>query len=365
MLLLCSTLIGVVLSEGVLRIFAPQPLTLIRPDVWCPDDRLGWKHCPNVNAVIDSGEGEVVFQTDISGYRIDSSRVESQPEVRILAIGDSYVEAIQVKEHETVTARIAKALGQKYQRRVSVVNAGVSGWDPNQYLIQVKLELSQKKYDLGLVFLYLANDIVSEVRTEYEARKDYRRHRLRFPDALNREEFEASILYPINVFFERHSHLFVCLKRRFPAVLAMLGLTGYRISPLFQKDEAGSSGWAVTASICRKIRDEFELYGASALFVFIPADYQVDELTYATFLGIREESVDIRQPNRLLGERMQASGLDLIDPLEKMIEVTAKGKLLYGRVDRHFNALGHEVLSKNLLPAVEEKLSRLLWNDHR
>ena len=72
----------------------------------------------------------------------------------MLALGDSFLEALQVEYEDTMTAYIERGLFAQLGAEVQVVNTGVSGWDPNQYLMQAREELANDTYDLVVVFLY-------------------------------------------------------------------------------------------------------------------------------------------------------------------------------------------------------------------
>ena len=235
LLLLClSILLGLGISEVIVRIVKPQQLILIRPDVYCSDSLTGWKHCPNVETIINSGEGPVRFHTDHNGYRINPRHLPVSPEIRILFMGDSFVEAYQVNDEETTPEVMASLLEKKYNISVYSCNTGVGDWNPNQYLIQASEELAKRKYDLGIVFLYMGNDIVSKKTTVFPPRRS-RIHHFKIPRRLTKEEIKESILYPINDFLRSRSHLFILSKKALASHLMRIGLSGYVIKPVFFK----------------------------------------------------------------------------------------------------------------------------------
>jgi lysophospholipase L1-like esterase len=362
LLIYSSIIFGIFLSELIIRIILPQQLILIRPDVWCPDPVLGWRHCPNVSTTINSGEGKIDFNTDHNGFRIDPNNQIKTEYYKIIAIGDSFVEGIQVNNYETVTEEISQKLSNELSHTVSVINSGVGGWDPNQYLLQAKLALQKNKYDLGLIFIYIANDIVTEIKTHYEPRKNILNHEFQLPLKPSFKEITDKILYPINDTLEMHSHLFVFLKNRFSVILMRLGLTGHSIKPVYFKKEADSKRWYVTAKICSNIADIFKNYNIPTIFILIPADYQVDEDSFEKYLkGLRisQEEVDLDQPNRLLMAETKRFGLEVIDPLPQMRSFNKRGKSLYGKIDNHLNANGHRILAELVLPLIKLKLQNL------
>src|SRR6185503_6298606 len=104
-----------------------------------------------------TGERSVRVLSDERGHRIGAAR-RPRPDRSVLAIGDSFVEALQVEAEQTMTALLAESLTRSSGRTVRVVNGAVGGWDANQYLIAAKRELDGAKYDLLLVFVFLEND---------------------------------------------------------------------------------------------------------------------------------------------------------------------------------------------------------------
>ena len=92
-----------------MRIVAPQPLVQIRPDIWMPVDGLGYQLAPNLDTTINTGEGSVRLLTDEKGHRIG---LQGPPngERKILAVGDSFLEGLQVEYEELVTTRLGGLL---------------------------------------------------------------------------------------------------------------------------------------------------------------------------------------------------------------------------------------------------------------
>jgi hypothetical protein len=164
-LLVGALLFAAFLGEIAVRIAAPQQLIVPNPHLWRPDPIVGWRHVENANTQINTGEGMVHFRSDENGYRInylDEDAAPADPEISILALGDSFLEAIQVESKETIPQLLQQRLTQVYQKPVEVVNAGLDGWNPNQYLIESRQILSRRSFDLGIVFLYVGNDIAIE-----------------------------------------------------------------------------------------------------------------------------------------------------------------------------------------------------------
>lgn len=108
-----ETLIVLILIEVLVRLFMPQQLVQLRPDMYVPDNRLGWDHAPNIDTWINTGERAVRVMTDEYGNRVRPGENDSTA-YRVLALGDSFVDAHQVAYEQTMTALLERRLNQKF-----------------------------------------------------------------------------------------------------------------------------------------------------------------------------------------------------------------------------------------------------------
>jgi len=349
------------MGELLVRFVAPQQLIVKRPDIWQPADTLGWTRRPNVNTTISTGERAVRVITDRDGFRIGAAgRLESKR--RILLLGDSFMEALQVEYEQSLAGLLEARLASRLGEPVAIRNTGVSGWDPPQYLMEARHQLGREGYDLVLVSLYLGNDVVSR-RTEWYppgAPSDGLLHPLRLPRQFGYKEVVYDVLYPINDFLKAHSELFNLLKNRAATLRMRVGLTAEYFPDDLLRREASSSRWLVTAQICRDIRDLARAHGAPTLFVLVPASFQVDTVAFYRALNgfkIDRGAVDLEQPERLLTSTMRAYSLDLVDVLEDFRRAERSGSRLYGTVDSHLSPQGHKLLEQLIEPVVTARLS--------
>ncbi len=371
-LLVSSTSISLIFVEMLVRLFIPQQLVILRPDIWRPDDTFGHRHHENANTIVNVGEGIVHFVTDSNGYRVNRNTPQNrtEPDVSILTIGDSFLEGLHVENEFTIPEVVRKYLEDKYNQSIQIDNTGVGAWNPNHYYLEAKRALAQKKaesrtssgqYDLGIVFLYVANDIITTKVASFPPRSYATRHKLRLPQNLEWDEIIDAIFYPINDFLETRSHSFILFKKVARIQLAKIGLTAYHFPSIFEVEEASSSRWETTAAVCEEIQSEFSTYNTPVFFVLLPAAYQVHDDVFKEYIesfDIDPESVNLVQPNELLKDEFEARGLQLVDPLEYMKQKAENGLKMYGSVNQHFDEDGHQVVSEYILPIAESYLTR-------
>lgn len=360
-LVLAALAVSLVIAEAAVRLLAPQQLVMLRPDIWRPDSTLGHQHQENADTRVNIGAGSVRFVTDGNGYRIDPTTPAPGARRSVLMVGDSFIEALSVECAAAIPERTRRSMEHSLGVRVRVDNAAVGGWDPNQYLLAARRALARRSYDLGVVFLFIANDIVANRVDSYPARPYATRHRLRWPRSHRRGEIIDAFLYPVNDVLETRSHVYILFKESMRVGLAKLGLTArQRIPDLFVKSHASSPCWQVTADICKDIEQEFARHGTPVLFVLLPADYQVHERTFQEYVesfGTDPQSVDLTQPNVRLRQEFAARGLRLLDPLPDLRQQAERGGRIYPKFDMHFNENGHRVVSEFLAPYLVSALA--------
>jgi hypothetical protein len=353
-----SLIVSLLIAEALVRLIAPQQLILLRPDIWRPDSHISHLHFSNVTTTVNTGEGEVHFFTDEDGYRVNaSSRSEGSHYAKaILTVGDSFLEALQVENESTIPQLVARSLEQKTGLSVRVDNAGVGSWNPNHYYLMAKNALEKRKYDLGIVFISLHNDIVGVETETFQPRDPAAKHDFKIPEHLSWPAMIDALFYPANDLLETRSQLFVLFKNTSRVRLAKIGLTADNFPKIFDKTEEQSPMWEITSDICEKIENEFAAYGTPLFFVFLPAVYQVQQGEYEEYIrsfNIAVESVDLELPNRILKREFEKRGLAFSDPLESMREKALKGVKMYGLIDRHFSTAGHQAVAEFIEPLVE------------
>lgn len=341
--------------EILVRAFWPQQLVQYYGDIYTADTNgLGYRKRAGVHTTINTGERTVQVFTDENGFRVGNT-IPMSPDIRILAIGDSFLEAMQVSYEQTMTALLETRLSTTTGQTVQIVNTGVSGYQPDQYLILARLELARTRYDLVIVFVYLGNDIIDWQRDSIPAYQPQIRYRFRWPERFNALELRRAFLYPVTDFLESHSQLYIFVRERLDVLLARFGLRD-EITPAIFISEQHHPRWANTVQILQKIAAEASVYHIPVRFVLLPAAYQVipnefDSLIFSNNLDRAE--IDINQPRRLLAAGLQTEGLTVSDVSPALESAYQAGtRDLYGEVDPHFGLNGHRVVAEFLFPLI-------------
>jgi hypothetical protein len=263
--------------------------------------------------------------------------------------------AAQVEYESSLAGLLESRLPKQLGVPIAVRNAAVAAWDPPQYYYQARRMLDKGHYDLLLVSIFVGNDINARPLAPLTPRPMAVMHRLRWPRHLTKGELIDAILYPINDHLTESSHLFVLLKKKAQLLLMRAGLTALYFPDDFLKREATSPRWQMTADICAQIAELGRKHHVPVLFFLVPTDFQVNAETFANYVRgfhIDPSTVDIEQPNRLFGAELRKRGLSVLDALPALRRARAEGRHLYGKVDPHFAAAGHDVLEQLIEPSV-------------
>lgn len=348
------------LGEVVIRLVAPQQLIFFRPDLWQPADSVGYLRRPEVHLAMNTGERSVTVHTDRDGFRVGDSGRQTA-EVNVLLLGDSFMEALQVEHEQTTAHLLQEALAEKTGRSVVVRNSGVGGWDPNHYLIQSRRLAERDSFALIVVAVFVGNDAVPWRTDRIAPREPVRVSRFRFPRSFAPTEFIQSFLAPVNDMLERRSHLFVLTKTQTARLRMRLGLTGVYFPVEYMRSEANAPRWGITAAILKELDSESRARGTPVLYVLVPEQFQVYNDTFEQYVrgfGIDSSAVDLDQPSRRLGEELRRVGLSVVDALPAFRVAAQASPRLFGRIDSHLSAAGHEILASAIADSASAQLRR-------
>jgi hypothetical protein len=270
-------------------------------------------------------------------------------------IGDSFMAALQVAYEQTFAGLLERMLSEELGADVEVWNTGIPAWDAPQYRAFAERVLGQQHFDAVVAAVFLGNDVVDQDRRYIRPVQLVERHEFGWPNRWSWDGIVQAWLYPLNDRLETTSHAFVFAKRRADVLLMRLGLTGHHVQEVFLRDKTPSRRWEVTAGIFEDIRNSALRQNTPTVFVFVPSVYQLDQqflARHAAGFGISLEDVDVEQPNRIMGEALSRRGIQVVDPLPAFRQAYQQGDELFGRIDPHLSARGHELLARTATPEI-------------
>lgn len=343
-LLVTASLVGLAITELLVRLVAPQPLVRLPEGVWASDSVLGWRRPPNLDVVMNTGERDVRFVTDSAGFRVAPERPASAA-TRVLMIGDSFVEGTQVPWESTLPAALERRMSAALGQPVTVRAVAASAWDPTQYLRVARDVLARERAAAVIVVLYTGNDVIASRRLRTAGTT--------VAGTGWRDDVVHRWLLPLNLWLRERSHLYALVKTASRPAATRMGLRRSDIPPTLTPN-ADLSAWDTTAAVVREIADLSACAGAPALTVLIPVAIQVDTTELASALrayGLRRHDIDLDQPSRLLIPALAARQLDVADALPALRAATGTAPL-YGRIEHHLEPAGNEVVAATIAAAL-------------
>jgi hypothetical protein len=250
---------------------------------------------------------------------------------RIAALGDSFAVGPAVAFEENFLTRLEKSL-----RGVEVLNFGVSGAGPREYLAVLERDVWPFQPDLVLVCIFVGNDITETLAT---------------PRALAPEQ------HALYLFGRRGWRLLQEQQRGAPAAVAdrlhmplaaetywevetrRLQVCRVPVGPAMAKK------WRRTLRDLERILASARCHQTTVAIVLIPDEYQVNPAVLAEALrraGLAAGAIDVPLPQRRLQEfcrRQQVPCLDLLPVLQGRTDA-------YAPRDTHWNRQGNLAAAK-------------------
>lgn len=376
LLLALSVLAGVGLLElGARVLISRRPVqTSGEQGVYSRRDPvLGWRNRPLTSVRYRRRDYQTTVAINSLGFRdVEHPKRKEAGTTRVLAIGDSFIEAYTVELDESVTRR-AEAIGRAQGCPIEVVNAGVHGYSTDQEALWFVGEAEPLEADVVLVFAYY-NDVLNNIRVNYwGSPKPLTRVldgritpiNLPLPGASGPDE-PTSVQQKTAPPVEGSALRQMVLERVVmgaPRLHAWLSRTGFvdafEPEPIPDELRAYKSrgqleefdeAWEQTRSLFGALGESVRGRHAAPVLVYIPARFEISDrdwdLTTLRY-GIEPKVWDRLRVRNHLEQIATSTGwafLDLTGPLRA--ESGAWGGETYLPFDGHWNPRGHDVAAR-------------------
>jgi hypothetical protein len=371
-LLLACVSIGLVLGlfEIGLRVAGHRPIYEVYSKPWLfwqYDPLLGWSHQPGASGeYVGPRPWPIEFRASISINSLGLRGPEIPPlgpdVLRVLFLGDSIVAAFEVSYEETFLAHVERALNERLDSPVRVINAGVRGYGSDQSYLYYRERGRKLEPDLVVLF-HSRNDPIDNT-TIHEMRRPFGKAALSLaPDGSLELVGHPVPKYP------------VCSE--------------YQLSSSF---EVTRKETLTSRSMCRA---QMALFDHSALFSFLTVSIPWDgslvrglyhfgnphidhaargdgpspEKDFARTLGmaiVKQLSKEVARDGAqlmVIGRPIDLQKLDLRSLKEEGIEVVSLDEIwnaprleVSWKHDSHFNPEGHRRVAETILPTIESRL---------
>lgn len=340
---------------------------------------VGWTHIPSRRAEIPSEDRtlgrRLRITIDSLGLRDVERRAEKPPGVaRVLMLGDSFVEGVQVPLESTLTRRLERALDGTGGRRVEVWNCGVAGYSTGQELLYLTEVAARFHPDLVVLCFLSGNDVTDQVPALATSLRNRPFFRLARDPAAGDTDLvlDRSFLRPDPApigWLRLHSRLFGWVSARRRAIQTNQRVrdeAGSTLPASFQiyaerPDSLWSLAWTLSERLIVATRDEATRQGAGFVLVSISNGVQETEQARARWPGWKDwrgrPGLSLDQPERRLERLSREHGIEYLPLLEAFREDQARtGRPLHIEWTGHWNAAGHALAARTLAGPLREHL---------
>lgn len=353
-LLICSIVLILFLSEGVVRFFAPQKtlnqLSSMSPPIYEAGDHISWQYKPDSIGRRVIGEFNISYIINSFGNRDKERTFMKKPNTtRILVVGDSITAGFGVEQNETFTYLLERMLNNG-SRNFEVWNAGVEGYSQDTEYVYLVNNIKNISPDMVVVVFYAGNDILDISKNSWETDNNglpinitsdimyIQDNQLRLKESpLN--PYQVDFLGYIEMALFRWSHLYILFKNTFSiktshgdfeSISLMIEETPKEVAENFEK----------TKKLLNAMRDLSSENNSSFVVVIFPSRMQIND---AEWHIIEKKYAEYRPKRDLVQQRLlewcsaeQVLCIDLYPPF-----LSSKKQLYYTLIDIHPNTEGH------------------------
>lgn len=296
------------------------------------------------------------FRLNSQGFKdVEFSQQKSKDTYRIIGIGDSFAYGVVPYQYNYLTL-IEEQINRNNQKKVELLNMGLIGIGPKDYLSLLVNEGLGFNPDMVLLSFYIGNDFVDNTISRKE------RKMLSDRDSYVITFFKT--LIEINSKYEGHIHFgadakYVDDEITFPEDF-YLNLVKDK-SLIFVRDPAEPEyfqrDFNEVLGDLLKIKEICDYRNIKLVIVLIPDELQVNpevQRKVAGAFNVDLEVYDFRLPNQLLAEEFEKNNIYYIDVLDDFVAAHSD-TLLYKPNDTHWNIAGNKLAAEVIEKYLSER----------
>jgi hypothetical protein len=288
------------------------------------------------------------FHLNSKGFKdVEFSTAKAAGTVRILGIGDSFAFGVVPYEHNYLTL-VEHDLRQS-GHNVELINMGIPGMGPRDYLSQLVQEGFALEPDRVLVSFFIGNDF--EIHRRSLVSYSYTASLISYIVA-RRTKFEGQIIHGRATYddnkpnFTDDAYLQIELQR----------------STIFLRDNPGfEDRLAAALSYVSEMKRLCDYRGIVLTVIVIPDEMQVSRPLQSRVVaasGLAAASFDFALPNRLLRAKLEELEIDHMDLTPEFIGRPLE-EVLYRPNDSHWNIAGNALAARLIWQHVSAQLGTI------
>jgi lysophospholipase L1-like esterase len=259
---------------------------------------------------------------------------------RIVALGDSFAYGIVPYQNNYLTL-LEEGLNQK-GKRAEVINMGIAGTGPKDYLALLKNEGLELQPDMVLVSFFIGNDFLQEKEERKLYSYSYLASFINYVVTLG-QGYEGKILN-IDGAYDDNASTFTEPK--------YIELETKRSEIYRQQDQGFQNDLAGALNYLRQIKQVCDERRMKLAVLVIPDEIQVNRNLQTRVKQVKAfnsgvDDYDFTLPNRQLAAGLKELGIPYLDVLDDFVRA-ASGTTLYRPNDSHWNIAGNKLAAEAL-----------------
>ncbi len=333
----------------------------------------GWRGKPYYRTTVGTeGYYHELALNSVGMHDTEHQQQKPANSYRILMLGDSFVQAVQVKEAETSHQVLEDLLNsQERSRHFEVISAGVGGWGTGQQLLYYRREGRLYQPDLVLLIFFLGNDVKDNLPgrgVTVEGFNHYTPYFVLGEDGLDPEPWlyapglEPAIgersparktIYNLLGRVHQSSRLYAQLEPLVTAEPVQASMLDFYIGRNELFDYAYELTFGLVDQLHREVRQDGARFGVvlvspKSLIEFLQMSPAEREVVYQDLPGMRRAE-EIEPPNQQIAERLARQEIPVLDLLLPFLEQSEQGDTpLYFQDDRHWNVAGNRLAGQTI-----------------
>ncbi|MFK7936245.1 MAG: SGNH/GDSL hydrolase family protein [Saprospiraceae bacterium] len=292
------------------------------------DDKLGWRTKANFRDEYKNGNGVLVqYQTGKNGFKTYGALTEKQ---RVLILGDSFTQSVEVSNDDTYYAHLASAFDYDF------FVYGMSGYGTLQEKMILEENLAAIQPDL-LILQFCSNDFIDN-HFELNQACNYKINSTRPYQTLTNKIVYANP-FPLKEQIFSKLYFTDFINSKLNNIISKMNPTESgegKIARLKQEYLPFKHSIAITKNLLKTIKDS--LPQQSKMLVFCSDGYEPQLATIRTICN----ELDIEY---------------LEDPIHQLRKSKTEGENPYAKDGVHWNELGHGIVGKAVAKKMVEMLS--------
>lgn len=285
------------------------------------------------------------FHLNSRGFKdVEFKTQKAEDTYRILGLGDSFAFGIVPYQYAylTLLEERLNASGEKTE----VINMGIAGAGPRDYLALLVNEGLDLAPDMVLVSFFIGNDLAEETKERKLYTYSYAASFINYLITVNRG-FEGWVPHP--------SHVYDDAAPTF-SDQAFIALESERSEIYRKQSRQFESDLAAALSYLVQIKQQCDARGIALAVVLLPDEVQVNPSLQSRVLELKTfnssaDAFDFALPNRLLAKGLKEHGIPVLDLLDDFSRASRQSPL-YRSNDTHWNIAGNnlaaDTIAKNL-----------------